>query len=237
MNKLQETIEKLEADANRTETEEQLLLMLYEAQDALGDEVSDEAAETAVIEARKELLRRLLYRNSFGDEDPVWSAWMEESIGAVRSVFEKMEMNVREYIPQRDVFAFEANVSIQGKRLVMRVYLEEDTRVCRIDADFPFQVEEEFRIPLALKIAEENYPRRFGALQYDTEDGEISYQYTFQISHGIHRDEFKRAFMSVALSAGDSYDAVKRYACGRYNKAEREHLICLAQQLIIELDQ
>jgi len=236
MNKLQETIEKLEADTNRTETEEQLLRMLYEAQDALGEAASDEAAETAVIEARKELLRRMLYRHSFGDEDPVWSTWMEESIGTVRSVFEKMGMEVREYIPQQDVFAFEANVRVQGKRFVMRVYLEEDTRVCRIDADFPFQAEEEFRFPLALKMAEENYPRRFGALQYDAEDGSLSYQYTFQISHGMHRDEFKNAFKAVVFSAGDSYDAVKRYACGRYNKAERNDLICLAQQLIIELD-
>lgn len=237
MNRLEKTIANLEADSNRTDTEDQLLMMLYEAREVLGMDVSDEEAENAVIEARKELLRRILYRQSFGDEEPVWSTWMDKNVDEVRRAFAKMGLDVKEYIPQKGEFVFEADLCINDRQLTMRVCLEEDAGVCQIDAVYPFWADDKFMIPLSLKLKQENSTRRFGALKNDENNRRISWQYVFQITHEVYKDDFRNAFMAVAMSADSCYDAVKRYACGCFNKAEREYLICCAQQLIIELDQ
>ena len=118
----------------------------------------------------------------------------------------------------------------------MRVYLEDDPRVCRIDAVYPFLAEPEFAYPLCEQMVKENYPRRYGALQYDGSDGELSYQYTFLITHGLYKDDFRTAFMAVVASANDSFDVVKQYAVGRFRRVDRDEIICKAQRLIIDLD-
>ena len=102
---------------------------------------------------------------------------------------------------------------------------------------YPFQADREFVYPLCEKLAKENYPRRYGALQYDAEDGELSYRYSFPIRHGLHEDDFVAVLMAVLASAHASFDMVRQYAVGRFRRAEREDIICRAQKLIIELDQ
>jgi len=119
----------------------------------------------------------------------------------------------------------------------VKVYLESDPKVCRIDAVFPFQAEREFAYPMCEKLMKENYTRRFGALQYDERDGELSYRYSFPIRHGLQEDDFQTVLMAVMASAYASYDVIKLCAVGRFRKPERDAIICQAQKLIIELDQ
>lgn len=168
--------------------------------------------------------------NILRDED------MEDSMELIRGVFEDMELQYREYEQQRGVYAFELGVSEDDKRLCMKVYLESDPRACRIDAVYPFRAEPEFIYPLCAQLAKENYPRRYGALKYDESDGELSYQYSFPMTHGLHEDDFHDVFVSVLLSANSSYDVVKRCAIGRFQRAGQEEIIHKAQKLIAELD-
>jgi len=240
MNKLQETIAKLEANANRGELSEQLLQLLLEKERELGSDPSEEAAEQAVKQVISEHLMQALRRKRFS-EDPAdedaWDADMDASMDVVRKVFDDMEIHYRGYAHQKGVQAFELGVSNRGKTLRVKVYLEASPRVCRIDAIFPFLADRVFAYPLCEKLAKENYPRRFGALQYDADDGELSYRYSFPIAHGLHEDDFRSVFMAVLASADSSYDVVRQYAVGRLRRAAREEVTCRAQELIIELDQ
>lgn len=240
MNKLQEMIATLEADEDRGEMNDRLLEMLRKKQQELGDDVSDEKAEDATAEIVAKLLMETLGDGvpdlEAADED-VWNETMQEAIDVVHRVFRRKNWKYRDYTPQKGVKAFELGLREDGKLLRVKVYLEAIHKVCRIDAVYPFQAEREFVYPLCEKMAKENYPRRFGALQYDAEDGELSYRYSFPIRHGLHEDDFVNVLMAVMASAHASFDVVKQYAVGRFRRAERDAITCQAQKLIIELDQ
>lgn len=240
MNKLQELIEKLEADHDRGEINEKLLQTLLDKERELGANPSEEEAERAVKQAISEhlmhALKRKLSEDDFDDED-VWNEDMDENMQIIRTVFNDMDLHYREYVHQTGVRAFELGVRNEGNILRMKVYLEASPKVCRIDAVYPFQVERVFAYPLCEKLAAENYPRRFGALQYDERDGELSYRYSFPVTHGLHKDDFRTVFVAIIASANASYDAVKQYAVGRFRRPVREQITCRAQELIIELDQ
>lgn len=236
MNKLQIEIEKLEANDERSEMDELMLHLLYVKTSELGEDASEEAVEEALTQARAEFVMHILHSKR-AVEEQAWDEDMRENMALVRSVFEDMEVRYREYIPQSGVYAFELGLTTDGKKLQLKVYLEEDPRVCRIDAVYPFQADPEFVYPLCVKLATENYSRRYGALQYDASDNELSYRYSFSVKHGLYEDDFRTAFMAVLVSANASYDMVKQHAVGRFRRADREEIICNAQKLIIELDQ
>lgn len=241
MNKLQEAIAKLEADMDRSELNERLLQMLLEKQQELGDDISEDEAEEAAGEVFKEHLLEALrsvvpHVEDDGDEEE-WSEIMEDAMEVVHRVFRKRDWKYHDYTHQKGVKAFEMGIRENGKQLHVKVYLESSAKVCRIDAVFPFQAERDFAYPLCEKLMKENYPRRFGALQYDERDGELSYRYSFPIRHGLHEDDFQTVLMAVMVSAYASYDVVKLYAVGRFRKPERDAIICKAQKLIIELNQ
>ena len=236
MNKLQIEIEKLEANDERSEMDELMLHLLYAKTSELGEDASEEAVEEALTQARAEFVMHIL-RSKRAVEEEAWDEDMRENMALIRSVFEDMEVRYREFTPQSGVYAFELGLTTDGKKLQLKIYLEEDPRVCRIDAVYPFQADPEFAYPLCAKLAAENYNRRYGALQYDASDNELSYRYSFPIRHGMHEDDFRSAFMAVLASAHASYDVVKQCAVGRFRRAEREEIICKAQKLIIELDQ
>ena len=238
MNKLQAEIAKLEANTDRSEVDEQMLRLLYAKANELGMDPSDEEAEEALTQASVEfVLHYLRSKRAAEAESYDWDEDTRESMALIRSVFEDMKVHYREYAPQSGVYAFELGLTTDGKKLNMKVYLEEDPKVCRIDAVYPFQAEPEFVYPLCVKLAAENYNRRYGALQYDASDNELSYRYSFSVKHGLYEDDFRNAFMAVLISAHESYDMVKQYAVGRFRRADREEIICNAQKLIIELDQ
>lgn len=240
MNKLQEMIATLEADDDRGEMNDRLLEMLRKKQQELGEDVSDEKAEDATAEIVAKLLMEALGDGvpdlEAADED-VWNETMQEAIDVVHRVFRRKNWKYRDYTHQKGVKAFELGLRENGKLLHVKVYLEAITKVCRIDAVYPFQAEREFVYPLCEKLAKENYPRRYGALQYDAEDGELSYRYSFPIRHGLHEDDFMMVLMAIMASAHASFDVVKQYAVGRFRRAERDAITCQAQKLIIELDQ
>ena len=240
MHKLQEIIATLEADDDRGELNDRLLQMLRKKQQELGDDVSNEKAEDATAEIVAKLLMEVLGN---GVPDPeqadgdVWNETMQEAIAVVHRVFRKKNWKYRDYTQQKGVKAFELSLREDGKLLRVKVYLEAITKVCRIDAVYPFQAEWEFVYPLCEKLVKENYPCGYGALQYDAEDGELNYRYSFLIHHGLHEDDFMIVLMAIMASAHASYDVVKQYVVGRFRKVERDEIICQAQKLIIERDQ
>ena len=239
MNKLQKFIEQLEADDDRNEQNERLLQMLLNKEREFGPNPTEEETDLAVKQAIAEHLMYALRNKRTGDsvDEDDWAEDMENNMRIVREAFGDMDLHYREYVHQKGVRAFELGVRNDGKTLRMKVYLESAPKVCRIDAIYPFQVERVFAYPLCERLAVEYYPRRFGALQYDAQDGELSYRYSFPVTHGLHSDDFHLVFMAVVASANASYDLVRQYAVGRLRRATQEEITCKAQRLIIELDQ
>lgn len=242
MNKLQEAICKLEAKPDRDEYDEKLLQMMQEKARALGEDPSESEADAALKETIADHFRYVLHKKLAAkaeeetDGDTSWDADMEENIDAVRSVLGDMNLHYRDYVYQKGVHAFELGVRAEGNVLKMKVYLEASPRVCRIDAIYPFQPDPIFTYPLCEQIVKENYRRRFGALQYDARDGELSYRYSYPIIDGLNQKQFRTLFLTVAASAKESFEIMRQYSAGRFRKDVRQEVTCKAQRLIIELD-
>lgn len=240
MNKLQEAIRKIKADTDRNELQEKLLQMLLDKEEMLGADITDEEADEAVKDVIKEHLLYALRKAAAepgNSEDDGWDEDMEDNKKVIHRVFREMDLHYWDHVHQKGVHAFELGVSSKGKNLRVKVYLETSPKVCRIDAVFPFVADQDLAYPLCEKLLAESFPRRYGALQYDARDGELSYRYSFPITHGLHEDDFRTVFTAVVASAIASYDVVRQYAVGRFRRAEREKITCQAQKLIIELDQ
>lgn len=246
-NKIQELIEEIEAKTDRNELDDKLLEMLLQKQDDLGENPSDEEADEAVRQVIAEhfmfaLRQKFMGSKHLGDdedddpEDDNVTEDMKEEINLVREVFKNMDLHFRDYHHQKGVYAFELGIREDGKRLKMKVYLEADPKVCRIDAVYPFTADREFAYPLCEKLLEENYPRRYGALEYDARDGELAYRYSFPIIHGLHEDDFTTIFLTVIKSAMTSFDTVKQYATGRFRKDIRKKIVDQVQKLLNELE-
>lgn len=158
-----------------------------------------------------------------------------EDVSLLRNLFRRLGLLYREFIPEgSDAYAFEITETGRNSFRI-RIYLEKEPRVCRIDAVYPFYAEEAFTYPLCTELIKENYSRRFGCLKYDETDGELMYQYAFRIPEGLREREFRENLASVLVSATSCFDGVKKYALGRFRKKERQDVICNAQTLIMEL--
>ena len=60
---------------------------------------------------------------------------MEDNMGVIRGVFNDMDLHYCEYVHQKGVHACEVGVTTAGKSLRIKVYLEAEAKVCRIDAN------------------------------------------------------------------------------------------------------
>ena len=241
-NKLEMFIRVVERRAAEDELEAKLLAILLRKQAELGSAPSDEEAEDAVNQAFREHLEKnlrpmLMDKNhSFFDADDDSEENIGEEIILVRDVFEDMGLHFQDYCHQKGVHAFRLGVCEDDKCLRMKVYLESFPKVCRVDAIYPFIAEQEFTYPLCEKLLEESYPRRFGALQYNASNKELSYRYSFPITHGMYKDDFQLVFLAVVKSAIESFDTVKQYAIGRFRNNIRQEIIDHAQNLLNELE-
>lgn len=149
-NKMQEFIEEIKVKTDRNELDDKLLGMLLQKQEELGENPSDEEAEEAVRQVIREHLMFALRqkfmegKHSEEDNEPENDGTtdnLEDEISLVREIFKKMDLHFRDYHHQRGVHAFELGIRENGKQLRMKVYLEADPKVCRVDAVFPFTAE------------------------------------------------------------------------------------------------
>lgn len=236
MNKLQEMIVELEENVHRSDLEDKLLLALKAKEQEMDENSSEEEVEEEIGRIIMEQMIGMLAPGSL-DGDPETNPDLEDSIQVVRKVFADKDLKYQEYEHQKGVRAFMLNMTSKGRKLHVKVYLESFPRVFRIDAIYPFVADKALVYPLCEKMLQENYPRRFGALQYDSRDGELSYRYSFPITHGLYEDDFQTVLKAVLATADSSFEAVRQFAVGRFRRNQRDEIISKAQRLIIELDQ
>ena len=224
-NKIRDLIEKLKNDENRPAQADALIPLLEAKQAELGDDATEEQMDQAIQEC---IMAHLV--GSFGVSDDGTSGeetqeFMRSATKAVKSFFDEEGWHYSERISRPDLVVYELGFSLKNCSLRMRVHVEAVPRVCRIDAILPITADKTYDYLLCKAIAKENYPRRFGAMQYDERDGEVSYRYSYPIGHGVYTDELKRIFLAVANSASLSYAEVKKHCVGRYKKKEIQEIL------------
>lgn len=232
-NKIREMIERMESDENRPIGSEKLIQLLREKECELGEDISEEEATEAIKQCM--LAHLAEKRGNFLDDKEL----SEEEImhrdtvfAAAKAHFDDEGMHyVTAEIPTGTKY-FEMGVRFRGGNFRVRVFVEARPKVCRIDVIYPFDAEPAYGYALCKKIVEENYPRRFGALQYDARDGEVSYRYSFPTHSKFSKNDFEEVFPLVVASAAEDYETIRKYCVGMFKHSERREIINEAEKMI-----
>ncbi len=231
-NKLEELIQQIRDDENRPDG---LLELLEDAQKNLPEGAGEAEIDEAV---QKALMSHMLSR--LGEDSDVSlkeddKEYMEKTVNLVKEVFAEEEWRYSEDSLREDLHIFDLGFGIRGCRLRMRVYIEADPRVCRIDAILPITADATYEYVLCKYMVKSNYPKRFGALHYDERDGEMSYRYSFPTTHGLYKDDLKKIFLAVASSAASDYEEIKKCCVGKFKSKEVNEILKNVNRLVSDL--
>lgn len=164
------------------------------------------------------------------------SQYQEYAKNVVTSVFKRDNWRYREVLTQSDLIVWELGLSNDRVTIRMRVAVESDPRVCRIDAIMPTSVDPAYDAILCKEIVRLNQPLRYGAFQYDESDGQLSYRYSFPANNGIYSDDLEKTFLAVMLTAQREFLKLQKYAVGKFTKAETEQIRLYIERLTKDLE-
>ena len=174
----------------------------------------------------------LLHKMDHGTEQ-----FLERAEADVIAFFEKHQLHYVRRAPEQAIVIYELPFRTKNINYLVRVILEAEAKACRIDAVYPFSAEKIYEYPLCRAIAKENFRYRYGALQYDERDGEISFRYSYSISHGVYEDELGRSFECVLRSAENSYAVVQKNCVGKYKRNEAKEMLNEFHALVDDLNE
>lgn len=234
-NKITDLINQLKHDENRPAQANALIPLLEAKQVELGDDATEEQIDQAIQECIMAHLVGSLGISADGASGEEMKEYMEGATTAVKSFFYDEGWHYTERISKPDLVVYELGFNLQNCSLRMRVHVEAMPQVCRIDAILPITADETYDYLLCKAIAKENYPRRYGAMQYDERDGEVSYRYSYPIGHGVYKDDLKRIFLAVANSASESYAEIKKHCVGKYKTKEINNILKKVNALVSDL--
>lgn len=120
-----------------------------------------------------------------------------------------------------DTKIFEFKMLIQNEPVTVLVAIFMKPRMCSIMFKLPFVADENKVSEMCMELARYNYSRRFGAFQYDRDDGELSYKTDFPCSEGIKKVDFEAAFIISMNSVSKFIGELKQFAVYPEN-AKRE---------------
>lgn len=232
-------LRKLQKDADENPAAAELLSAFMEKCASLGKNPSEDELERVFQECLIEQLSGAfsstdtdLSENSEGIKD-----YMESTCRQVREVFDQEGWHYGEVLSRSDYVVYEMGFGLRNCRVRMRAGIEANPKVCRIDAILPISADNIYEYILCQIIARENYPKRFGALQYDANDGEISYRYSYPIQNGFYKDDFKQLFLTVATSADSCYEIIKNACVGKFRGKEITEILTKVNDLVSDLSE
>lgn len=204
------------------------------------EELGEDASEEEVMEAVREILTSRLRTLISGEEEDVTldkedGEYLEKAKAAVKAFLDSNNMHYSENRLRADLYAFEVMISHRGCRLPVRIIVEADPRVCRIDARIPVSADPAYEYPLAARILQENFTKRFGSLQYDSRFGEMLYAYSFLARNGIDPEDLDILFHTIASSAVSYWEVLKRLAVGKFKPSELQEILEKTGTLIQDL--
>lgn len=239
MTKLDEMIERIQADQNSSEVANDLLTKLIEARDSLSDPADAETADHILEQVMKDYLAGALGKATKEDiEGNVDQEYMDTTTAAVEEAFASQGWrSVTKRVRRKDVIQYELGFSIDNTSIRVFVYVEDLPKRILIRSILPFIGDKTYEYLLCKEIVDANNRFNYGAFKYDPDGCEITYEYSYPTIHGFHVDHFLALLHAVIRTSVDDevFPLIKKAAQGRYKRTEREEILKNLSVLVDDL--
>ena len=208
------------------------------------DELGEGASESDVMSAVRSCLMAQLSSalGGIAEDKPVVLSdkdkkYMEGATAVVKEFLDENHWHygIREL--RNDLVLYDLGFGVKGVNLRIRIHVEADPDVCRIDAVLPISADSTYEYPLCKVLAKENFAKRFGSFKYDERDGEITYEYSFLARHGILKDDLETYFHAVVGSAISCYDEIRKCCVGRFKGKEVNEILKKVNALVSDFSE
>lgn len=207
------------------------------------EELGDDASEEDIMDAVQSLLLETLSEASSDDGDtPVVLTdedkdHLEKATATVKEFLDDNNWHYSTRELRADLVLYELGFTVKNTNLRVRIHVEADPNVCRIDAVLPISADSTYEYPLCKVLAKENYSKRFGSFKYDERDGEIIYVHSFITDHGIFKDDLETYFHAVVSTAASSYDDIRKCCVGRFKANEITEILQKVNALVSDISE
>lgn len=233
-------IEELKEANGGEETE--MIRALMAKREELGDDVSEkevvEALESLLAEQEAEKTETEDEDNDSSDEVVLSEEdkeYMKKGTATVKAYLDDNDWHYSTRVLRKDLVAFELRFGVQNVHLRLRIHVEADPRVCRVDAILPISADPIYEYPLCKLLAKENYAKRFGSFKYDERDGEITYEHSFLTRNGIDPEDLDTYFHAVIGSAASAYDDIRKCCVGKFKGREVNEILKKVNDLVNDI--
>lgn len=203
-------------------------------------ELGEDASEEEIVAAIESCLREQLSGISsdgelvFSDED---RDYMKKATDAVKKFLDGNDWRYGVHELQENFVVFDFGFTTNGVQMQIRINVEANPNVCRIDAVLPISADATYEYPLCKVLAQENYSKRFGSFKYDERDGEVSFQYSFLARHGIFQDDLETYFDAVVGSVVTCYNNIRKCCVGRFKSKEVTEILKKVNDLVSDISE
>ena len=219
--------------------ENDVIARLKAKQQELGDSATEEDVAKVMESCIGDGLETLIGDGNEKKEivlTPEQQAYMKRGSAIVESFMKDNDWHYSTRQIRPDVNIFEMGLLSQGVNLNIRIVVEADPEICRIEAKYQVAADEIYAYPLCKEIARINYSKRFGVFKYDERDGEVVYEYSFPTGHGFDKDNLNAYFRAVVHTASSNFKTLSRYCVGNFNGSEVNEILNKINALVSDIN-
>ncbi len=241
-NLLDKMIEELK-EANDGEDNE-MIRTLMEKREELGDSPS----RKEVAQAVQSCLKKQESKNFEDEEETNGNNGEDEVILSEeeKEYMKKATATVKEYLNdnhwrytirvlRKKALFFELRFGVKNFQMILRIYVEVDPNICRVEAVLPISADPIYEYPLCKLLEKESYNKLFGSFKYDERDGEITYEHGFLTRNGIDIEDLATYVNVVYTSATSAYNDIRKCCVGKFKDSEVNEILNKVNDLVNDI--